>query len=158
LSNYFERQGIDKNFIYKIRINRFDLINADTTIPVFASEEFSNRINRRPPQPGSNITRPKPGAVSEILVKGDRSEDNNYMLDFDYSIDFTDKQKVILRETSASLGLSTLSIILVGIMFMITYRNLREEKRLSNLKTDFINNMTHELKTPLSTITVAGRR
>ena len=40
---------------------------------------------------------------------------------------------------------------------MITYRNLMEEKRLSNLKTDFINNMTHELKTPLSTITVAGK-
>jgi two-component system phosphate regulon sensor histidine kinase PhoR len=58
---------------------------------------------------------------------------------------------------SASLALSTLSILLIGMMFIITYRNLREEKRLSNLKTDFINNMTHELKTPLSTITVAGR-
>ena len=32
-----------------------------------------------------------------------------------------------------------------------------EEKRMSNLKTDFINNMTHELKTPLATITVAGK-
>ncbi|TAL71909.1 MAG: HAMP domain-containing histidine kinase, partial [Bacteroidetes bacterium] len=94
---------------------------------------------------------------SEILVKGDRSERNYYMLDFDCFIDFSDKQKVILKETSASLGMSCLSIILVGIMFMVTYRNLMEEKRLSNLKTDFINNMTHELKTPLSTITVAGK-
>ena len=76
---------------------------------------------------------------------------------FDYWIDFSDQQKMILKEMSASLGMSVLSILLVGIMFMITYRNLKEEQRLSNLKTDFINNMTHELKTPLSTITVAGK-
>jgi signal transduction histidine kinase len=94
---------------------------------------------------------------SEILVKGDRSEDNFYRMDFDYIIDFSDKQKVILRETAASLALSIFSILLVVTLFLITYKNLMEEKRLSNLKTDFINNMTHELKTPLSTITVAGK-
>ena len=53
--------------------------------------------------------------------------------------------------------MAILSILIVVIIFMITYRNLMEERRLSNLKTDFINNMTHELKTPLSTITVAGK-
>ncbi len=78
-------------------------------------------------------------------------------MDFDYIIDFSDKQKVILRETAASLALSIFSILLVVTLFLITYKNLMEEKRLSNLKTDFINNMTHELKTPLSTITVAGK-
>jgi len=76
---------------------------------------------------------------------------------FDYFIDFSDKQQYILRESAATLLLSIFSIIVVVTIFIITYRNLMEEKRLSNLKTDFINNMTHELKTPLSTITVAGK-
>ena len=84
-------------------------------------------------------------------------ETNSYRLDFEYLIDFSDKQKIILRETAASLALSIFSILLVVILFLITFKNLMEEKRLSNLKTDFINNMTHELKTPLSTITVAGK-
>jgi signal transduction histidine kinase len=162
LSRDFERRGIDKNFNSKIIINRFELINNDQRIPVYISEEFANR---RAPQRNDTLrgSRPPRSAMiqlrrnSEILVKGDRSEDNFYRMDFDYIIDFSDKQKVILGETAASLALSIFSILLVVTLFLITYKNLMEEKRLSNLKTDFINNMTHELKTPLSTITVAGK-
>jgi signal transduction histidine kinase len=152
LSSYFERRGFEKKFNYSIVINNLEMISNDTII-VYRSEDFASRRSQdrggRPPTPESYR--------SKILVNWFGMEDNNYRLIFDYFIDFSDKQKVILKETSASLGMSTLSILLVGIMFMITYRNLMEEKRLSNLKTDFINNMTHELKTPLSTITVAGK-
>jgi len=100
---------------------------------------------------------PSGNTGSEILVNWFWSEGNYYRMNLDYFIDYSDKKQLILKETSASLVLSTFSILLVGIMFMVTFRNLREEQRLSNLKTDFINNMTHELKTPLSTITVAGK-
>ena len=153
LSLYFESQGFDKNFKYKIIINNVELIDGDT-ITLYKKEGFLNNkfTDRKTKVSLLEISR------SSILVKpGTQLEGNNYRLNFDYFIDFSDKRKVILKETSATLGMSTLSILLVGIMFIITYRNLTEERRLSNLKTDFINNMTHELKTPLSTITVAGK-
>lgn len=149
LSGYFESKGLAKNFQHRIVINNLELIREDTIV-MHRSDRFTSReaLRRMVPQEVSD---------SEIMVGWFRLEGNYFNLNFEYYIDFSDKQKYILRETSASLGLSLFSIALVGLMFFITYRNLSEERRLSNLKTDFINNMTHELKTPLSTITVAGR-
>jgi signal transduction histidine kinase len=152
LSSYFESMGFEKNFNHRIEITSLDLIAQDT-FKIYQSNSF--RL-RRTPESISNALRA--GATkSSILIPRQRLITNYYALFFEYYIDFSDKSKLILRETSASLGMSVFSILVVVILFMITYRNLMEEKRLSNLKTDFINNMTHELKTPLATITVAGK-
>ena len=116
LSRFFERRGIDRNFNSKIVINRFELINFDQRIPVYLSEEYANR---RPLQQNDTLRRtgPPPGMMrsprrsSEILVKRPFYETNSYRLDFEYLIDFSDKQKIILRETAASLALSIFSIL-----------------------------------------------
>jgi nitrogen-specific signal transduction histidine kinase len=147
LASYFRMRGVESRFKHRIEINYLELINGDT-LTIYRNPAL---VNRNTGERRSSST------ASDIFVSWWVFEGNHYKMFFDYYIDFTDRKKAVLRETSASLGLSTLSIMLVGVMFMITYRNLREEQRLSNLKTDFINNMTHELKTPLSTITVAGR-
>ncbi len=146
LSTYFEKMGFEKDFKHTIEINYLNIIDQDT-LQIYQGESF---FSRRAPAADS-------GPLSTILVYWYHLEDNNYSLGFDYKIDFSDKQKMILKETATSLGMSIFSILVVVTIFIITYKNLKEEKRLSNLKTDFINNITHELKTPLSTITVAGK-
>jgi len=154
LAGYFNSHGYDSDFSYQIVINSLQLIDFDKKVSIYPfPEEYKNNPDIVLPKSEINGQKIK----SRILVKRFLREDNYYILNFDYYIDFSDKQKMVFREMAASLSLSSISILVVVIIFMVAFRNLMEERRLSNLKTDFINNMTHELKTPLSTITVAGK-
>ena len=153
LSEYFKQHGYESDFNSQIIINSLQLIDFETKLKIHPLPQSSVNTAAITNMPDQNSEKVR----SRILVKRFLREDNYYVLNFDFYIDFSDKQKLVFREMAASLSLSSLSILVVVIIFIVAYRNLMEERRLSNLKTDFINNMTHELKTPLSTITVAGK-
>ncbi len=71
------------------------------------------------------------------------------------SIYFPDRTYFIFREISLILALSLLFISAIGFGFIYTIRTIIKQKRFGSLVIDFINNMTHEFKTPISTISLA---
>lgn len=70
-------------------------------------------------------------------------------------VDFSDKNKEIFN---SFFGMALLSLIFTSII-ILTYSNtlsqLMRQRQISRIKTDFINNMTHEFKTPIATINLA---
>jgi two-component system, OmpR family, phosphate regulon sensor histidine kinase PhoR len=69
---------------------------------------------------------------------------------------FPTKQNYILSSMNLllpSIGL----ILLIFVVFVVALIIIFRQKQLNNMKNDFVNNMTHELKTPISTISLASQ-
>lgn len=76
---------------------------------------------------------------------------------WDLRLCFPSKQEFIWAELTGMLTLSLLFITLVVGCFAFTIHMILRQKKLSQMTTDFINNMTHELKTPIATVSLASR-
>ncbi len=70
---------------------------------------------------------------------------------------FSAKQQFILAEMGVLFFTSLGLIAVVFIFFFLTLKSLLKEKELSERTTEFLNNMTHEFKTPLTNIGLAAK-
>lgn len=64
---------------------------------------------------------------------------------------------LILRKMWPVLLLALFSIFCVAAIFYLTFRNWLKQKKLAEMKSDFVNSITHEFNTPLSSIIVANK-
>ena len=68
-----------------------------------------------------------------------------------------DWEMIIVRRMAFILALSLFSIVTLITLFVIAIKALIKQKKVSDVKTDFINNITHELKTPLATLGISTK-
>ncbi len=84
------------------------------------------------------------------LFENDDEHDTYYLRVF-----FPTRRSYLIQSMWLMLSASGVLIILIISAFAYTILTILRQKKVNEIKNDFINNMTHELKTPISTISLA---
>ena len=71
-------------------------------------------------------------------------------------IGFDSKQRIVLSEILLWLIASVVFLIILILVFSYTVFSIIKQKKMSDIRNDFINNMTHEFKTPIANISLAS--
>lgn len=72
-----------------------------------------------------------------------------------YRAEFSGYRTYLLDKIKVNILFSLFLFGAIAISFSMIYTNWREQRKLIEIKNDFISNVTHELKTPISTVSVA---
>jgi signal transduction histidine kinase len=113
--------------------------------------KFAIYDNDMPTSVKSGYFKIKIGKSFRTVLFSDSNEKGKYTL----YVNFPNKEIYILSSISKNLILSMVFILTIIGVFAMTLYQLNKQKRIAAIKTDFINNMTHEFKTPIATINLA---
>ena len=110
-----------------------------------SSDELDDWIpTKLNPEKGSTLYRTK-------LFPSDPINSNNYLI-----LAVEDVSAIVLKSNLWLLGVVAVFTIVVVIGFWFFVNVLLRHKKIGEMKDDFINNLTHEFKTPLTTIAFAA--
>ncbi len=137
------------NFYDLDKYIRSELLNNALNIPYsFQVVDYSNKIVYS--SPGFSNKEEK-AIYTQVLFPNDSPSKLNKL-----RVYFPTKKDYVYSEVSFFMPSLIFTLILL-VTFIFTIANLFRQNMLSKMKNDFINNMTHELKTPVSTISLASQ-
>lgn len=131
-------------------------------VPLFKASQHYDLFNKNIRQTHWGIR--LGGALEDVASQNNiidltvsSAQDYSYKLVFKLFADKENRTLSILKAMIPTFLLSLLSIAFVLILFLVTFRNWQRQKKLADMKSDFVNSITHEFHTPLATIMIANK-
>ena len=125
---------------------RRELLKSGITIP------FEIALLTKIPRKITQTTAKDAGQFIAIPLKSNRV---SIGINSSIQLAFENEKVFILRKMWLLLSVSILLIAISSLTFMYLLKTIFNQKKMNALKNEFIDNMTHELKTPISTVSVA---
>ena len=127
IKSNLEDNGISTPFNYAV-------LNDDKVITQFSSDDF---------------------IISDDTYKVSLFKHNLFGNSAQLAVNFKGKKHYVLKAMWLMVTSSIVFTLIIILTFASTIHYMFKQKKLSEMKNDFINNMTHEFKTPISTISLA---
>jgi len=151
-----EREIPDITINFAVVLNKFVIYNGAKKTDTLFSEKsliknklYGNLVSLD----NAFLVRNYAGTTSGSLQMQDYkllTEDSMYVSVIDW-------ETIILKRMRMVLILSLFSILTLISLFVVAIKALIKQKKVNEVKTDFINNITHELKTPLTTLAISTK-
>ncbi len=139
---------IDEKLLDSLMVDEIQCMEIGTTFEYGVYSKYNNRFVMGHYTEDSNglLYSPYQFSLASIYKPGD------YYL----SVMFGSKTQLLLHRVELWVVLSILFVLILIVSFIFVIFTILHQKKISEIKTDFINNMTHEFKTPIATSTLAA--
>lgn len=155
LQKEFEREIPNLELDFAIVLDKFVIYNEKEADTIFAEKPFieNKMYGNLASLDDAFLVRNYVGTTSGKSLNADYkllTEDTLY-------VSVNNWETIILKRMALIFVFALFSILTLITLFVIAIRALIKQKKVSDIKTDFINNITHELKTPLTTLSVSTK-
>ncbi|WP_026976713.1 sensor histidine kinase [Flavobacterium tegetincola] len=159
LQRQFEQEIPDLQMDFAIVLDKFVLYNnteSDTVFaekPLIANKLYGDLISLD----NAFLVRNYVGTTSGILHPNADNSTYQLLTEDTLYVSIKNWELIVLKRMAGIFLLAVCSILVLITLFVIALKSLIQQKKISDIKTDFINNITHELKTPLATLSVSTK-
>ena len=145
----------------KLKLSRRDrlrqfLYDVDSLQDTLTLSDIHTAFERRMQQQNILV----PFTINRLSEAGDREPEYNevtlgFVHPITYHLQLGNTFPYLVKRILAPILLSLVIVGVTILSFALLYRNLLRQRRLADIKNEFISNITHELKTPIATVSVA---